>query len=133
MISRGVLFIFKEKSYNYTHYNSVRSISENCVGTYDGVFVNGVRLKKTQYTDGQIKEFGDITFVCFNGLTAIDSNQERILYWNDNSKSNKAQFGKAENIFLIGNNDYLLITSKGIYRYNYILNSFNLIYFFSFL
>lgn len=128
VISRGVLFVYKKKAYIFTRYNSVRSISENCVGTYNGVLVNGIKLKKTQYTDGQIKEFGDITFVCFNGLTAIDSNQERILYWNDNSKSNKAQFGKAENIFSIGNNDYLLITSKGIYRYNYILNSFNLIY-----
>ena len=128
VISRGALFIYKKKSYIFTSYNSVRSISENCVGTYNGVLVNGIRLKKTQYTDGQIKEFGDITFVCFNGLTAIDSNQERILYWNDNSKSDKAQFGKAQNIFFIGNNDYLLITSKGIYQYNYILNSFNFIY-----
>jgi hypothetical protein len=128
VISRGVLFVYKKKAYTFTRYNSVRSISENCVGTYNGVIVNGIKLKKTQYTDGQIKEFGDITFVCFNGLTAVDSNQEKILYWNDNSKSSNAQFGKAENIFSIGNSDYILITSKGIYHYNYILNSFNLIY-----
>lgn len=128
VISRGVLFIYLEKSFAFTRYNSVRSISENCVGTYNGVFVNGVRLKKTQYTDGQIKEFNDLIFVCFNGLTVIDDNKEKILYWNDNSISSKAKFGEVENIYFIKNDDYLVISSKGIYLYNYKLNSFNLIY-----
>jgi hypothetical protein len=132
VISKGVLFIYKNTAFNFYPYNSVRSISENCVGTYSGVYINGNKLIKTQYTDGQIKEFDSLIFICFNGLTAFVNNKEEIIYWNDNSVSSsdsgKANYGKINDIYSIGNDNYLLISSKGIYLFNYLFNSFDLIY-----
>ena len=132
VISKGVLFIYKNTAFDFYPYNSVRSISENCVGTYSGVYINGTKLIKTQYTDGQIKEFDSLIFICFNGLTAFENNKEKILYWNDNSQTighfDKSIYGKINDIYSIGDDNYLLISSKGIYLFNYLLNSFDLIY-----
>ncbi len=128
ILSKGDLLIYEDKPYVFFPYASVRSISENCVGTYNGVFIDTLKLKKTRYTDGQIREFDSIIFVCYNGLTEFKNNKEKILYENNNSKLNKAEYGLISDIFLIENSNYLVLSSKGIYHYNYNLNSFDLIY-----
>ena len=128
ILSKGDLLVYKNNPYNFSPYASVRTISENCVGTYNGVFIDTLKLKKTRYTDGQIREFDSIIFICYNGLTEFKNNKEKILYDNDNSKLSKAEYGLISDIFLIENSNYLVLSSKGIYHYNYNLNSFDLIY-----
>lgn len=128
VVSKGDLFEYVNKPYKFSPFGSVRSISKNSIGTYSGVYVNGNKLKKTNYTDGQIREFDSITFVCYNGLTVVEGNEEKVLYDNSNSKFSNAEYGKISDIFSLANSNYLAISSIGIYIYDYNLNSFNLIY-----
>ena len=83
IIARGKLLIYNNLLYSFNPIGSVRSISQNAVGTYGGVYINGNKLNKITYTDGQIKEFDDLIFVCYNGLLSYNNNQENLLYNND--------------------------------------------------
>ena len=128
VIARGKLLIYNNLTYSFESVGSVRSINDNSVGSYGGVYINGNKLKKITYTDGQIKEFDSITFVCYNGLLSFKDNIETKLYNNDNSIRTKGEYGAISNIFEIGNSKYLLISDKGLYNYDYNSNNFKLIY-----
>ena len=128
IIARGKLLIYNNLLYSFNPIGSVRSISQNAVGTYGGVYINGNKLNKITYTDGQIKEFDDLIFVCYNGLLSYNNNQENLLYNNDLSLRTKGEYGVISEIYSINNSNYLVISDKGIYRYDYNLNTFQLIY-----
>jgi len=128
IIAKGDLIIYETEPYKFYPYESVRSISKNSIGTYGGVYINGQKLKKINYSNGQLREFDSVTFVCYNGLLEFKDGQEKILYNNDNSKFSDNKYGIISDIFSIGNSNYLTISSNGIYTYNYKLNRFNLIY-----
>ena len=127
IIRRGRLVSFKTLAYSYTPYESVRSITKNAVGSYNGIFINGNKLKKLKYTDGQIKEFDNITFVCYRGLLSYENNKETIIY-RGNDRRNEKKYGNIYDIFLINEPNYLIISTKGLYKFNSEINSFNLIY-----
>ena len=127
IIRRGKLVSFKKLTYSYTPYESVRSITKNTVGSYNGIFINGEKLKKLKYTDGQIKEFDSITFVCYKGLLSYENNIETIIY-TGNDKRNEKKYGNVYDVFLINHPNYLVVSSNGLYNYNSEVNSFNLIY-----
>jgi hypothetical protein len=127
IIRRGKLVSFKKLSYEYSPYESVRSITKNTVGSYNGIFINGKKLKKLNYTDGQIKEFDSITFVCYKGLLSYENNKETIIY-RGNDKRNEKKYGNIYDIFLINHPNYLVISSNGLYNYNSEMNTFDLIY-----
>jgi len=127
IIRRGKLVSFKKLSYEYSPYESVRSITKNTVGSYNGIFINGKKLKKLKYTDGQIKEFDSITFVCYKGLLSYENNKETIIY-RGNDKRNEKKYGNIYDIFLINHPNYLVISSNGLYNYNSEMNTFDLIY-----
>jgi len=128
VISMGKLLVYNNLSYTFTPYESVRSISKNAIGSYSGIYINGNKLKKITYTDGQIKEFDSITFVCYNGLLSYKKNEEKKLYNNDNSIRTIGEYGKISDIYLISNSSYLVISDKGIYNYDYNTNFFTLVY-----
>jgi len=128
VIARGKLLIYNNLTYSFESVGSVRSISDNSIGSYGGVYINGNKLEKITYTDGQIKEFDSITFVCYNGLLSFKDNIETKLYNNDNSIRTKGEYGAISNIFEIGDSNYLLISDKGLYNYDYNSNNFKLIY-----
>lgn len=136
VISRGDLLILENKPYKFNPIGSVRSISKNSIGFYGGVFVEDNELS-ISYTDGQIREFDSITFVCYNGLISYQNGVEKILYNNDNSKSSDAPYGRISDIFNLGNSNFLLISGKktssstgdkGIYLFDLKSNNFRLIY-----
>ena len=127
IIRRGKLVSFKKLSYEYSPYESVRSITKNTVGSYNGIFINGKKLKKLKYTDGQIKEFDSITFVCYKGLLSYENNKETIIY-RGNDKRNEKKYGNIYDIFLINHPNYLVVSSNGLYNYNSEMNTFDLIY-----
>lgn len=128
IIRRGVLTSFKSLSYKYKPFESVRSITENTIGTYNGIFFNNSKLKKLKYTDGQIREFSNVTFVCYNGLLSIEDNLETIIYRNINSKRTRNQYGKINDIYLIDYPNFLVISDNGLYNFNYENYEFDLIY-----
>jgi len=128
LIARGQLLIYNSLTYTFKPFGSVRSITENAVGSYGGVYINGNKLNTITYTDGQIKEFDSITFVCYNGLVSYKNNTETKLYNNDNSIRTKGEYGRMSNIYGIGNSKYLAISNKGIYNYDNESNVFKLIY-----
>ena len=127
IIRRGKLVSFKKLSYEYSPYESVRSITKNTVGSYNGIFINGKKLKKLNYTDGQIKEFDSITFVCYKGLLSYENNKETIIY-RGNDKRNEKKYGNIYDIFIINHPNYLVVSSNGLYNYNSEMNTFDLIY-----
>ena len=118
VIASGKLFVYRKYNFNFSSFESVRSISEHGVGTYSGVYLNDSKLKKIAYTDGQIREFGDVTMVCYNGLLKYEEGAEEILYLNDNSKRTKGEYGLISDIFSLGISEYLLVSSKGIYEFD---------------
>lgn len=128
VIARGKLLIYNNLKYSFKPKGSVRSITENAIGTYGGVFINGKKLNKITYTDGQIREFDSITFVCYNGLLSYKNNIETKLYNNDNSIRTKGEYGKISNIYAIEKSKYIAISDKGIYKYDYEKNVFDLVY-----
>jgi hypothetical protein len=127
VINNGNLIVY-DLSYKFFPYESVRSITNSSVGTYNGVYVKGNKLKKITYTDGQIKEFEKLTFVCYNGLLSVENNSETILYDNDNSVRSNAQYGNIRDIYFIEASKYLVISTDGLYTYDFIRNQFYKIY-----
>ena len=125
VISRGKLLVFKNKLYSFSPYESVRSITTSYVGSYNGIFQRGEVLTYPPYTNGQIKEYDDITFICYDGLISIRDDQQDILY---DAPAGNRRYGAIENIFKLQNGKYVVISDLGLYLYNFDDNSFELIY-----
>ena len=125
VISRGKLLIFKNKLYSFSPFESVRSITTSYTGSYNGIFQMGEVLTYPPYTNGQIKEYDDITFICYDGLVAIRGDQQDILY--DAPAGNRI-YGAIENIFKLQNGNYVVVSDLGLYLYNLEENLFQMIY-----
>jgi len=128
LISRGKILLYKNNPFKFLPYGSVRTISKNAIGTYNGIFINGNKLKKPLYTDGQIKEIDSTFFICYNGLIEYRKSKEKIIYDNDNSKFSNSRLGNISDIFSINDSTLLVISSKGLYKYNNKKNIFSKVY-----
>lgn len=121
----GKLFVYKENKYTISHDSlSVRSITENYIGSYKGIFKNGLKLKFPEYTDGNIREYGNETFICYEGLYRDSSGFISVFA---NSKKEVVIAGKnlgaARDIQLVEDGHYVLCTTLGIYLINFSKNS----------
>ena len=125
VISRGKLLIFKNKLYSFSPFESVRSITTSYTGSYNGIFKRGEVLTYPPYTNGQIKEYDDITFICYDGIVAIRGDQQDIIY--DAPAGNRI-YGAIENIFKLQNGNYVVVSDLGLYLYNLEENLFQMIY-----
>ena len=128
VIARGKLLIYNNLKYSFNSAGSVRSITDNAIGTYGGVYINGKKLNKITYTDGQIRKFDSITFVCYNGLLSFKDNIETKLYNNDNSIRTKGEYGAISDIYAITILSTSLFLIKGFTNMIYDSNVFDLIY-----
>ena len=122
LFSKGVVYVFdKNKAYTDT-YPSVRSISKNYVGTYGGIFDrNKKRLDYPDYTDGKIKDFGELSFICWHGLTVLKNNEILKDYLDPNYSGvqiSGQNLGSARDIEKIKDDEYILFTNKGVYLIN---------------
>ena len=129
IISKGHLLIYKSNFYSFKATGSVRSITKNFIGTYSGVFFRERKLESITYTDGQIKEFDSTSFVCFNGLIFYENGVETMIYKNSDRLNYPSQIGNISNIFLLYHPNYLVVSSTGIFKYNFSANDFKQIYF----
>jgi hypothetical protein len=122
IICRGVLFVFNLKSYNFKPLPSVRAVSKNYIGSYGGIYslVNNEKLEFPTYTNSFIREFDDVTFINWDGLSIIEKNGQRNFYASsgDGIKIKGEVIGLANDIEKIGNNSFLLFTSGGMYLFN---------------
>ena len=125
VISRGKLLVFKNKLYSFTPFESVRSITKNYVGSYNGIFQKEEVLTYPPYTNGQIKEYDDITFVCYDGLFAIRGDKQEILY---DAPAGNRKYGAIENIFKLQNSNYVIVSDLGLFLYDLEDNFFDMIY-----
>ena len=125
IISRGKLFVFRELWYNFTPFESVRSITKNYIGSYSGIFKGNDLVNYPTYTNGQIKEFDEVTFICYDGLVEIINDQVNFIY--DYNLDDK-KLGRFSNIFKLSESQFIVISSKGIFLYNTKNDGFKLIY-----
>ncbi len=128
LISRGKILLYKNNPFQFLPYGSVRTISKNAIGTYNGIFINGNKLKKPLYTDGQIKEIDSTFFICYNGIIEYRKSKAKIIYDNDNSKFSNSKLGNISDIFSINDSTFLVLSSKGLYKYNNKKNIFSKVY-----
>jgi outer membrane protein assembly factor BamB len=73
--SAGRMHVYDIRPYSFRYRNhSVRSISENFLGTYSGIYYKNKLLPKpvSSFTDGYIRELNGKVFMCTNGLDVFD-------------------------------------------------------------
>ena len=129
IISNGKLFVYEENSFNIKILGSVRAISENYIGTYNGVRRKGDSEEILPYTNSYIREFDNATFICWDGLyvinDSINKNYFSETYGEVLIKDNL--LGRAKDIIEIKHPNYIYTSDKGIYNVNIIEESVSLI------
>lgn len=136
--SGGRIYIFDIVPYHYSFANhSIRSISENLVGTYSGIYFKGVRigLPSPNFCDGYIHEYDGKAFVCYDVLMIADSIQSQQANQFDTSKLRFLDYGKshirdlyklpANGNYYAATNQELLLMNKSEYQFKKIYQSRN--------
>ena len=74
IVSGGRMHVYEILPYGIRYPNhSVRSVSQNFVGTYSGIYHKGGRLEEgPKFTDGYIREFNGKVFICYSHLFIAD-------------------------------------------------------------
>jgi len=119
IISKGDLFVFKQSIFNYFPIGSIRTISENYIGSYNGIYnkKENLFIGHPTYANSYIREYGHLTFICWDGLTIIDGDNQ-IEYSDSGGKGvviNSEIIGLARDILPLDHPRYLLFTTDGIY------------------
>ena len=123
IICKGDLFVFKKSSYTFKRFPSIRSISENYLGTYGGIYnKSGEKLQFPTYTGNKIKEYDSLTIINWDGLSIIDREKQQDYYYPDVNiggiEIKNELFGNAIDSYELTHPNYLLSTSKGLYDFN---------------
>lgn len=120
IITNGKLFVFTKNAFNKKSVGSVRSISENYIGTYNGVIKKEDNSKIIRYTNSYIREFDQATFICWDGLYYItgstSKNFNNPIY--EGISIGDSLLGKANDIVEINHPNYILSTDKALYFLN---------------
>ena len=126
LITRGHLFIYRLSSFNtYLTGSSIRSFSQNSVGTYSGIYCYGQKLDLPTYTSGKIYEKDSTFYICYDGL-AIHSNSGTRFFHNEISGETligNTSIGFARDIIQLESEDFILSTTSGLYHINKKLDS----------
>ena len=114
----GLLYHYIKKNYKASlKGTSIRSFSENYIGTYSGVYDKALNSKKIiNYVNGKIREFKNNTFICYDGLIRI-YNDSIINYTNEiniQTSINNTDLGFARDISKIGETKFILYTDRSI-------------------
>lgn len=122
VISKGDLFVFDNNYLKLYNFASVRSISENYIGTYEGVYdkTKGHYLEFPSFTNSYIREFENYTFINWDGLSILKNNEQYDLFdqLSINLKIDNKNLGFAYDVAKINNKKFILNTSKGLYELN---------------
>ncbi|MFZ9155162.1 MAG: hypothetical protein ACO204_00810 [Schleiferiaceae bacterium] len=96
---------------------SIRYIGDDWIGTYSGIYKNKVRVTNLNYCSGKIRQFGDSTFICWDGLTISSSGGSSYDFTTYDSTMvliNDRNLGYARDIYKVDSLS-VLVTSKGIF------------------
>jgi hypothetical protein len=122
VFNKGNVFEFQIQNIPFEFTPSVRSISDNYLGTYEGIFNlnSGEKLDFPSYTSSFIKEYNDYLFINWDGLLI---KKDTIVYnFYDPEgfglKIKDSVLGYSIDVIESSNPEYLLSTSKGIYNLN---------------
>lgn len=117
VISKGQLFVYKRGARTYSDSLSIRSISKNFLGTYNGIFYKGQKTP-FKYTNGYIREFGDESIICYDGLYRLLPN--KVIYYDDinGPQFSNLNLGFARDVYKIDTQHYLLFTTTGLFISN---------------
>ena len=117
IVAKGKLFVFEKNAFQIRNVGSVRAISKNYVGTYNGVYRKKDSLRILEYTNSYIREFEKATFFCWDGLyVQMDSITKRFnnrLY--SGVEIGNKLIGKANDIVEIQHPNYILSTDQGLF------------------
>jgi len=129
IISNGKLFVYEENSFNIKTLGSVRAISENYIGTYNGVRRKGDSEEILPYTNSYIREFDNATFICWDGLYVINDSINKNYFSETYGEVliKDRLLGRAKDIIEIKHPHYIYTSDKGIYNVNIIEESVSLI------
>jgi ligand-binding sensor domain-containing protein len=135
--SGGRIYIFDIVPYQYSYANhSIRSISENLVGTYSGIYFKGTRLESPapNFCDGYIHEYDGKAFVCYDAMMIVDVQSPQpnqfdtssVSYW-AYEKSHIHDIYKLPNNgnYYVATNQELLLMNKSDYQFKKIYQSTN--------
>ncbi len=122
LISNNSLFIYKVSDYKtFLPQLSVRAFSANSIGTYDGIFCYGKKIRIPAYTSGHILEQDSTFYICYDGLAIYKPNDSIQLFKRDlngEAKFGTSSVGFARDIFKLEDGRFLLATTKGFYLLN---------------
>lgn len=125
IISKGKLMFYKKVLLKKSFIGkSIRSISQNYVGTYSGIYKkNETHLDLfPNYTNSYIREFDNEVFINYDGLyvkrdKGEGKNYRRLVDGSIDLFGNKIGF--AENVEKINDSTYSIFTSTGLYISNF--------------
>lgn len=124
VISKGNLFVFVNNYLKLYDFASVRSISKNYIGTYDGIYdkTKGDYLKFPGFTNSYVREFENYTFINWDGLSILKNNEQYDFFdpLSITLKLDNKNLGVAHDVAKINNKKFILNTSKGLYEFNII-------------
>lgn len=117
MITNGLLRIYKIQLYTKDFENlSIRSITENYIGSYSGIFQRENKSKISEIqTNSHIRELDSGVFVCYSALAKIED--DKTIFFRNQYEEIEV-LGKAlgyivDIISVSGN--YILFTTEGVY------------------
>lgn len=120
--SNGKLFLFDKKLAKQADSLSVRSITNNYLGTYSGVFYKNKKIEYPPFCNGYIKEFDKETIICFDGIVRLfnDGNSEIYETPKDFQKAfGRANTGSFRDAIKIDDQNYILVTTSGLLYTNF--------------
>ncbi|GBL34762.1 hypothetical protein EMGBS15_03570 [Filimonas sp.] len=135
--SGGRIYIFDIVPYQYSYANhSIRSISENLVGTYSGIYFKGTRLGSPapNFCDGYIHEYDGKAFVCYDAMMIVDVQSPQpnqydtssVSYWSYEKSHIRDIYKLPDNgNYYVATNQELLLMNKSEYQFKKIYQSTN--------
>ena len=123
IVNSGDVLVYEKKFYKLKSYPSIRSISQNYVGTYGGIFYkDSIKLDFPTFTNGPIREYDSITIINWGGLSLIKADAQENYYSYNSSTSgieiNNRSYGEAIDSYELKHPNYFISTSKGLYLFN---------------
>mgnify|MGYP002144439187 CR=1 FL=1 len=120
--SNSKLFLFHKKIAKLADSLSIRSITNNYLGTYSGVFHKNVKIPYPPFCNGYIKEFDGETIICFDGIVRLFKDGKSEIY--ETNKEFQKAFGidspgSFRDAIKIDNQNYILATTTGILLTNF--------------
>ena len=98
---------------------SIRAISSDYIGTYDGIYDSNLKRISNypSYSSGKIRKFNNKTFVIYDGLFYAEDNETHYLksVLGEIEIDGKA-IGFGSDIIPLNQDEYLLFTSQGVWK-----------------